>query len=258
MLEVKGLAKHFDGLKALNNLDFNIQQGEIVGVIGPNGAGKTTLFNTLTGFLKPTKGEVNFQGHSIVGFKPSHIADLGLVRTWQLVNLIDSQSVYDNLLTACHLQYKVGVFNSIFGGRSNRTDAARIVSYTDGLLAKMGLEQFKNETASSLSHGLKKLLGVCLSLATRPKLLLLDEPAAGMNAAETAALIHQIETIRQDGLTVMLVEHDMKVIMNTCDRIIVLNFGCKLAEGSPVDISQNQEVINAYLGSEKDNQNDAT
>ena len=250
MLEVRGLTKHFDGLTALSDLDFSIRPGEIVGVIGPNGAGKTTLFNVLTGFLKPSGGQIRFQGQDIVGLKPSRIAGLGLVRTWQLVNLIGSQSVYDNLLTACHLQYRIGLAGSILGGRSSREEARRVAGKAEELLVGMGLDRVKEETASSLSHGLQRLLGVCLALAARPRLLLLDEPAAGMSAAETASLMERIEAIRREGLTVMLVEHDMKVIMNTCDRIIVLNFGRKLAEGAPTEIAQNREVVTAYLGFE--------
>ncbi len=257
ILQVRELAKRFGGLIALSDLSLTVAQGEIVGVIGPNGAGKTTLFNAITGFHRPTHGEVTFEERTITGFKPNRIAALGLVRTWQLVNLAKSKTVFENLRVACHLQHAVGVWGSIFRSQAARHEEAKIGEYAEGLLATMGLADVRDEAASALPYGLQRLLGICLALASRPRMLLLDEPAAGMSAQETGMLMERIRAIRGEGITLMLVEHDMKVIMNVCDRIIVLNFGSKLAEGTPKEISTDQEVIRAYLGFENGNQADA-
>lgn len=253
ILEVASLTKQFGGLHALSEVDFQVSTGEILGIIGPNGAGKTTLFNTISGFHRPTSGKVVFNGRNVTGWKPNRIASLGLIRTWQLVNLIRSQSAYENVRIACHLQHKSGVLPAVFNTSAARNDEKITRFQAIELLERSGLIEVKDEIAQSLPHGLQRLLGICMALAAKPKLLLLDEPTAGMSGSETANMMAQIRTVRAEGVTVMLVEHDMKVIMNTCDRILVFNFGIKIADGTPQEISKNDEVIRAYLGFENGN-----
>ena len=250
ILTVTDLAMHFGGLVALSDLNFSVEPGQIVGIIGPNGAGKTTLFNAITGFHKPTRGQVVFEDRPVTGLRPDAIAGRGLVRTWQLVNLVGTMSVFENVLLACHLRYRTGPVGSIFSSSRARAEEAELKRTTRELLTQVGLETVGREPASSLAHGQQRLLGLCQALAAGPKMILLDEPAAGMSAAETSAIMDRIKAIREDGVTVMLVEHDMKVIMNICDEIIVLNFGRLLAKGSPAVISTDEEVIKAYLGFE--------
>ena len=257
MLEVSSLTKQFGGLMALSDLDLKLEQGEILGIIGPNGAGKSTLFNTITGYHRPTRGKVFFEGKEITGLKPNRIASLGLIRTWQLVNLIGSRTAFENVRLAFHLRYKVGILRSVFNTTSARREREMVEAQTVELMDLLGLGPVKDEVASSLPHGQQRLLGICIALAARPKMLLLDEPTAGMSRAETTAMTEQIQRIRGEGVTVMLVEHDMKVIMNICDRILVLNFGRKLAEGTPREVASNEEVISAYLGYEQESPQDA-
>jgi len=253
ILEVTSLTKQFDGLQALNDVGFQVHADEILGIIGPNGAGKTTLFNTITGFHRPTRGKVIFNRRNVTGWKPNRIAGLGLIRTWQLVNLIGSQSTFENVRIACHLQNKVGVLQAALNTSAARNEEKIIRHQVTELLERVGLIEVKDETAQSLPHGLQRLLGICIALAAKPKVLLLDEPTAGMSGLETASMMEQIQSIRAEGVTVMLVEHDMKVIMSICDRILVFNFGRKIAEGTPQEVSKNDEVIRAYLGFENGN-----
>lgn len=241
---------------ALSDVHFTVSSGEILGIIGPNGAGKTTLFNTITGFHRPTQGHVVFNGTRVTGWKPNRIARMGLIRTWQLVNIIGSQSVFENVRVAFHLHYKVGVLQTILNSPASRQEEQEIREQATELLERIGLIEFKDEIAKSLPHGLQRLLGIAVAMAAKPKLLLLDEPTAGMSGAETGSMMQQIQRIREEEVTVMLVEHDMKVIMNTCNRILVLNFGKKIAEGTPQEISKNEEVLKAYLGFENGNNND--
>jgi len=251
ILEVTGLTKRFGGLLAVDEVDFSVEPGQIMGIIGPNGAGKTTLYNAVTGFFRPTSGRVIFEGRDVTGLKANRIARLGLVRTFQLVNLIGGETAYQNLRTAHYLQRRVSAVPSVFHTRASLKDEESVSAKTEELMKRMGLYEVKDEVASSLPHGLQRLLGICIALAARPKLLLLDEPTAGMSTAETETIMEQIRRIRDEGVTVMLVEHDMKVIMNICDWIIVLNFGAKIAEGTPQEVSGNRKVITAYLGSER-------
>lgn len=257
ILSVTGLSMRFGGLMALSELSFSVEPGRIVGIIGPNGAGKTTLFNTITGFCRPTRGLVRFEGRPVTGMRPDALAERGLVRTWQLVNLVGTMSVFENVLLACHLRYKTGLGGSIFASPRARAEEERLREMVSGLLTQVGLAALGDEPAASLAHGQQRLLGLCQALAAGPKMLLLDEPAAGMSAAETKAIMDRITAIRDNGVTVMLVEHDMKVIMNICDEIIVLNFGRLLAQGSPAAISTDEEVIRAYLGFENGANGDA-
>ena len=253
ILEIKDLGKEFGGVVALKGVNLTVKPGEILGIIGPNGAGKTTLFNVISGFQRPTRGEVFFDGRDITALKPNRIARLGLVRTWQLVNLVSNKTALQNMLMAYHLERRIGVLSALLNTRLARSEESSIQAEALGLMDSMGLTEVRNDAAYALPYGLQRLLGVCLALAANPRLLLLDEPTAGMSGSETTSMMEQIQSVREKGVTIMLVEHDMKVIMNTCDRILVLNFGMKIAEGSPADISNNYDVIKAYLGFENGN-----
>ncbi len=250
MLEAHDLSKRFGGLMAVVDLSFEVGQGEILGLIGPNGAGKTTLFNLLSGFQKPTRGSIVFVGQAVTGLKPNKIAAMGLVRTFQLVSLVKTDTILANVLVAHHLQRRAGILGSIFHTAAARRDEEEITIRATELLGELGLGEMADELVSNLSHGLQKAMGIAVALAARPRMILLDEPTAGMSAAETARIMELIRRTRDTGMTVMLVEHDLKVVMGVCDRVVVMNFGRKIAEGTPEEVSRNKEVIAAYLGFE--------
>jgi branched-chain amino acid transport system ATP-binding protein len=249
LLELKEVTKRFGGLRALANVSAHIRADEIIGLIGPNGAGKTTLFNVVSGFHKPTMGRIFFKGEDITPLKPFQITSRGLTRTYQESNLFYDFSVEKNILIGCHLRPNIGFFEQLFG-MSSAIDKGRITNNKIGqILNLLELTPLRNELAKNLSHGHQRALGVAIALATEPELLMLDEPFGGMNAEETRAMMNHILKIHQEkNVTILLVEHDMKAVMGLCDRIIVLNFGEKIAEGSPVEIQKNQAVIDAYLG----------
>jgi branched-chain amino acid transport system ATP-binding protein len=249
LLEIAGLTKRFGGLIAVNEVDLAVEPNQIFGLIGPNGAGKTTLFSTISGLHRPSQGRVVFGGQEITGKKASRIARAGLVRTYQLIHLIPEETVFENVRIAHHLQRGKGPLASILGTSASRREEAGIRDQTQDLLERMGLAHLSQDKAGSLAHGIQRICGICMALAAKPRLLLLDEPTAGMSPAETDVIAREILRIRDQGLTVMLVEHDMKVIMTICDRIAVLNFGTKIAEGTPEEISCNEEVVSAYLSS---------
>jgi branched-chain amino acid transport system ATP-binding protein len=251
ILEVKKLNKQFGGLAAINGLDLNVRDTEILGLIGPNGAGKTTLFNVISGFFPPTSGEVLFNGREITWLKAHEIADLGISRTFQATSLFMKLSVLDNVFTGYHLSYKANKLKRILRTPTALKEEELLRQKAIEVLEFMGLTPLINELAANLPHGHQKILGICLALATNPKLLLLDEPVTGMNATETQNMINLIRQIRERNITIVLVEHDMKAVMNLCDRIVVLNYGQKIAEGLPEEIRENKEVIEAYLGRER-------
>jgi branched-chain amino acid transport system ATP-binding protein len=252
MLEVKKLNKSFGGLSAVSDLDLAIFDSEILGVIGPNGAGKTTLFNVISGFHKPTSGEVIFNDQDITGLKAHQVAHMGISRTFQASNLFMSLSVLDNVFTCQHMSYRTTQWERFFHTPSARDEEKRLRQGTVEILEFMGLDPLKDEIAAQLTHGQQKILGICMALATHPKLLLLDEPVTGMNPAEIQAMVNLIGRMRSRGITIAIVEHNMQAVMNLCDRIVVLNHGKKIAEGSHEEIIENREVIEAYLGEDEE------
>jgi branched-chain amino acid transport system ATP-binding protein len=248
VLEIAGLTKNFGGLAAVSGLDMSIKPGELIGLIGPNGAGKTTVFNLVTGFLRPTKGKVMFEGRDITARKPHYIAAKGVVRTFQATSIFPDFTVLRNIVLACHLKPKVGFWETVFHTKSSRRKDEDILQRSRIILEKVGLEAVEGRPAGTLSHGYKRLLGIAIALAADPKLLLLDEPLSGMNGEEVTMTMQIINRLWQSGLTILLIEHNMRAAMSLCHNIIVLNFGKKIAEGSPEAIKEDKEVIQAYLG----------
>src|SRR5215468_1936291 len=247
LLEAHSLSKHFGGLAAVNSLDLTVETGEIVGLIGPNGAGKTTCFNLLSGFLRPTSGSVGFAGEDITGRRPHQIVARGLVRTFQLATLFQDLTALENVLLGLHQHSRLGVRQVLF---SRRTFPPNEVGRSREMLEFTGLAAHADQLARNLPHGYQRVLGIAMALAARPRLLLLDEPVTGMNLSESAQVMSLVKKIRDGGTTILLVEHNMKAVMGTCDRIVVLNFGRKLAEGTPAVVSTSAEVIEAYLGAD--------
>jgi len=249
LLELQKLTKYFGGLRAVNELDLSIEKGQIVGLIGPNGAGKTTAFNIITGKFRPTSGKVIFKGKDITGLNLHTIAGLGLARSFQQTFLFSEMTVLDNILVGFHLKSKIGFWNALVSTSSTRHLQGQLVEKATEIIQFLGLEHVKYELARNLPHGYQRLLGIGIALATEPELLLMDEPSTGMNPEETEHLLGKIKEINKKGLTIFLVAHNVRLIMNVCERVIVLNFGSKIAEGTPEEICTNSEVINAYLGS---------
>jgi branched-chain amino acid transport system ATP-binding protein len=248
LLSAQKLSKNFEGLTALYNLDVDVVEGEILGVIGPNGAGKTTLFNLITGFLRPSKGRIIFRGNDITGLRADRIARLGLARTFQACVLYSEATCFENVLMGFHMLYRQPRWKAFFHTRAARTEEHQARDKALELLEFMGLQHANDELACNLPHGEQRILGICIALATTPRLLLLDEPATGMNAQEAAVLVTKIRQIREGGITVVLVEHNVKAVMDLCDRIMVLSNGQKIAAGAPEQIQNNEKVLEAYLG----------
>jgi len=248
MLEIKGLTKYFGGLAALDELDMNIKQGEIVGLIGPNGAGKTTLFRLITGFLRPTKGRIMFDGEDITGQKPHSIAERGIVLTFQLTSVFRNFSVLQNILAACHLKPKIGFWEAVLHTPSSRKKEEQILSRTLEIMKFTGLDTQEYKLSEELSSGWRKTLAIAIALAANPRLLLLDEPVTTLDPERVTFIMNLITKMRESGVTAVMIEHNMKAIMDYCDRIVVLAFGKKIAEGSPEEVRQNKDVMTAYLG----------
>jgi len=250
VLEVQGLSRRFGGLAAVSEISFAVEEGAIHGLIGPNGAGKTTTFNVISGFYRPTAGRVLYQGRDIGGLGTAQIARRGLVRTFQSTTLFREMSVLENVLIGRHLHARASFLRQVLGLTTTVERDARIAA--EDLLAFVGLAERAQDAAGSLSHGMQRALGIAVALAAEPRVLLLDEPFTGMNPEETGIMMGLMRKVRDRGVTMLLVEHDMTAVMGLCDRITVLSFGRLLAEGDPQAIRNHPAVIEAYLGASLD------
>ena len=252
LLQLQNLTKKFGGLTAVNNVSFDTEPGSIAGLIGPNGAGKTTVFNLITGNYQPNEGDVIFDGRSIARLRTHKIVSLGIARTFQTIRLFQKLSVLENVLAGCHCRMTSGIFGGMFRTPGQKREEQEALELAMRELAFVGLEKSAEILSSNLSYGNQRLLEIARALATKPRLLILDEPAGGMNEQETNSLVQLIRKIRERGITVLLIEHDMGLVMEVCEKLVVIEYGSKIAEGTPKEIRENPRVIEAYLGTEEE------
>jgi branched-chain amino acid transport system ATP-binding protein len=252
VLDVEHLTHYFGGLCAIDDFNLAVEHGELVGIIGPNGAGKTTVFNLLTSVYRATRGSIRFNDRELVGMKPYDITSIGIARTFQTIRLFKDLTVLDNVRIAFYSNVKYGFISALFHLGAYHREEKRITEESMNLLALFDLDAYAEDPARSLPYGMQRKLEIVRALSTKPKLLLLDEPAAGMNPREINKLMSFIQWIRKEfDLTILLIEHQMRLVMGICERLVVLDFGATIAEGIPAEIQNNQEVLTAYLGEEK-------
>jgi branched-chain amino acid transport system ATP-binding protein len=250
LLKTTGLTKHFGGLAAVSGVDLSVEEGQIVGLIGPNGAGKTTIINLISGFLRSTSGSILFDGKDVTGKKPHLLARMGIGRTFQITPFFGEFTTFKNIVASFYLSADHSLWGSLFNTSTYHKREEYILSQAEENLQLVGLGNVRNELAKNLPHGYQKVLDLATALAVKPRLLLLDEPIGGMSADEINLALNAIDKVRAQGTTILLVEHNMAVVMSLCDRIIAINYGEKIAEGSPGEVRKNEDVVRAYFGGE--------
>ncbi|MGA3112966.1 MAG: ABC transporter ATP-binding protein [Syntrophobacteraceae bacterium] len=250
LLELKNISKNFGMLRALDQISLNVEQGDVLGIVGPNGSGKTTLINVISGYYQATQGTIRLDGKDICGLRPDRIAARGIARTFQSNVIYDSATVIESMLVSAYLQYKTSNWQAFFGTRAYRDEHERIVGRVLDILRLLDLFNDTFIPGEKLSYGYQRMLGIAIALSADPKILMLDEPTTGMNHQEAMFVVENIKKIREQGVTIIIIEHNMRVVANLATNVVVLNFGTKIAEGEPHMVMNNREVIEAYLGTE--------